>query len=222
MISYKSSYEFFKTSLSCPILIIVTSMQYILRDYIMYLFDSKWVFSRKFYLYINYFSVSSILFTKILFLAISNNFEAISYSSVINLQIAEECLLPFGSTYRYCLRRIVCPYLLLSFMYKINRRRVNGRVSAERHDASLSVSQNRSYRCGERARRAKASVKITRPFQPPPAPTPHPSTRTSPSHTLCPPPLPTRPASTCFYLRSVHFAARTAAVYRRSTQRDRA
>ena len=44
--------------------------------------------------------------------------------------------------------------------------------TSQRGAALLSVSQNRSYRCGKRTRRAKALVKITRPFQPPPAPTP--------------------------------------------------
>jgi len=73
--------------------------------------------------------------------------------------------------------------LLITIFYVQNR--VNERVSVERRCFALSVSQNRSCRCG-----AKASVKITRPLQPPLAPTPHPTTRTSPSHTLC---LPTRP-----------------------------
>jgi len=52
-------------------------------------------------------------------------------------------------------------------MYKIE----STNESAWSGDASLSVSQNRSYRCG-----AKASVKITRPLQPlwPRHPTPRP------------------------------------------------
>ena len=109
---------------------------------------------------------------------------------------------------------------LLIIIFYVQNQPTASQWSSQRGAALLSVSQNRSYRCGKRTRRAKASVKITRPFQPPrpwhPLPPP-PSTRTSPSHTLCP-----LLASTCFYLRSVHFAVRTAAVYRRSTQRDRA
>lgn len=125
--------------------------------------------------YNNYFPINLISFPK-LFSDICDSFQAILQSIIVPLSIAKECLLPFESAYRYRLRRIVCPYSLLSFMYKINRRRVNGQVGAERRD---DVSLKRLAKSLPLAPRgAKASDKITGPFQPIPAR--HPTLRPGP------------------------------------------
>jgi len=56
---------------------------------------------------------------------------------------------------------------LLIIIFYVQNQPTASQWSSQRGAALLSVSQNRSYRCGKRTRRAKASVKITRPFQPP-------------------------------------------------------
>lgn len=87
----------------------------------------------------------------------------------------KECLLPFESTYRYHLRRIVCPYSLLSFMYKINWRRVNGQASAR---CFVKRCFAKSLLPMRRASTAQRPLLKSRPFQPPPAR--HPTRRPGP------------------------------------------
>lgn len=108
--------------------------------------------------------------------------------------------------------------LLITISYVQNQTTAKSTDESARSDKRCFVKRFAKSLLPAAERGVKITVKITGPFHPPLPSGPPPRPRTSPSHTLY---LPTN-ASTCFYLRSVHFAARTTAVYRRSTQRDRA